>query len=150
MKPRASASFCHWPKLTSTPPGHVGPSCVSSPAVSRTTTSSAPARPTAVDHRRLVVEARHVADAHGVARAELEAEEILERARQARRATRRRGMRASSVPSTRIRPAVGSYSLASSFTSVVLPAPFSPTIATTVPAGSSRFTSSSTSRSVPG
>ena len=35
MKPRASASFCHWPKLTSTPPGHVGPSCVSRPAGKR-------------------------------------------------------------------------------------------------------------------
>ncbi len=31
MKPRASASFCHWPKDTSTPPGQVGPSCVSRP-----------------------------------------------------------------------------------------------------------------------
>ena len=47
MKPRASASFCHWPKLTSTPSGQVGPSCVSSPAASRATTSSAPARSTA-------------------------------------------------------------------------------------------------------
>ena len=34
------------------------------------------------------------------------------------------------------RPAVGSYSFASSLTSVVLPAPFSPTMATTAPAGS--------------
>ena len=84
MKPRASASFCHWPKLTSTPPGQVGPSCVSRPARSRTTTSSAPARPTAATTAALVVEARQVADAHRVARLELEAEEILERARQAR------------------------------------------------------------------
>ena len=45
-----------------------------------------------------------------------------------------------------MRPLVGSYIFASSFTSVDLPAPFSPTIATTVPAGSVRFTSSSTSR----
>ena len=36
-----------------------------------------------------------------------------------------------------MRPPVGSYIFASSLTSVVLPAPFSPTIATTVPAGSS-------------
>src|SRR5262245_14773981 len=48
MKPRASASFCHWPKDTSTPSGHVGPSCESSPAFRRTTPSSAPARATAV------------------------------------------------------------------------------------------------------
>ena len=48
MNPRARASFCHWPKLTSTPPGQVGPSCVSRPAGSRATTSSAPARRTAV------------------------------------------------------------------------------------------------------
>ena len=58
----------------------------------------------------------------------------------ARAACRRRGSR----------PDVGSYSLASSLTSVVLPAPFSPTIATTAPAGSSSYTSSSTRRSVPG
>ena len=84
MKPRASASFCHWPNDTSTPPGHVGPSCVSRPDGSRATTSSAPARSTAVDDRRLVVQARHVAEADGVARAELEAEEVLERAGQPR------------------------------------------------------------------
>ena len=135
MKPRASASFCHWPNDTSTPSGHVGPSCVSSPDGSRATTSSAPARSTAAMHRRLVVEPRHVAEADGVPRAELEAEEILERARQrvaprvraacARAARRRR----------RIAPDVGSYIFASSLTSVVLPAPFSPTIATTAPAG---------------
>src|SRR2546422_567262 len=47
MKPRASANFCHWPKLTSTPSGQVRPSCVSSPAGSRSTTSPAPARSTA-------------------------------------------------------------------------------------------------------
>ena len=45
-------------------------------------------------------------------------------------------MRASGVSSTRIAPDVGSYIFASSFTSVVLPAPFSPTMATTAPAGS--------------
>ena len=89
MKPRASASFCHCPNHTSTPPGHVGPSCVSSPAVSFTTTSSAPARADRGHDGRLVVEPRHVADADGVAGPELEAEEVLERAGQAARATRR-------------------------------------------------------------
>src|SRR6266576_5914540 len=47
MKPRASASFCHWPNDSSTPDGHVGPSCVSRPVVIRATTSPAPARSTA-------------------------------------------------------------------------------------------------------
>ena len=47
------------------------------------TTSSAPARPTAADDRRLVVEPRHVAEADRLAGAELEAEEVLERAGQA-------------------------------------------------------------------
>ncbi len=83
MKPRASASFCHCPKLTSTPPGHVGPSCVSSPSISRSTTSAAPARSTATDYGRLIVEPRHIADADGMARLKLEAEEILERAGEA-------------------------------------------------------------------
>ena len=78
MKPRASASFCHWPKLTSTPSGQVGPSCVSRPAGSRTITSSAPARLTAVATAALVVEPRQIADADGVPGAELEAEEVLE------------------------------------------------------------------------
>jgi len=44
MNPRASASFCHCPKDSSTPSGHVGPSCVSRPAGSRAITSCAPAR----------------------------------------------------------------------------------------------------------
>ena len=48
MNPRASASFCHCPKDTSTPSGQAGPSWVSSPAASRSTTSVAPARSTAV------------------------------------------------------------------------------------------------------
>src|SRR5256886_15250136 len=48
MKPRASASFCHWPNDSSTPHGHVGPSCVSRPDDRRATTSPAPARSTAV------------------------------------------------------------------------------------------------------
>ena len=80
MKPRASASFCHWPKLTSTPSGQVGPSCVSSPAASRATTSSAPARSTAATTAGSSSSRGHVADAHGLPRPELEPEEILERA----------------------------------------------------------------------
>ena len=59
-------------------------------------------------------------------------------------------IRARGTPSTKIAPLVGSYSFASSFTSVVLPAPFSPTTATTEPAGKKRSTSSRTSRLVPG
>ncbi len=83
MKPRASASFCHCPKLSSTPSGQVGPSCVSSPAVSRSTTSVGAA---ALDGRldsRPVVQLRYVANADGVASLELEPEEILKRTRQA-------------------------------------------------------------------
>ena len=38
-----------------------------------------------------------------------------------------------STPSSRIRPSFGSYSRASSLTSVVLPAPFSPTSASRSP-----------------
>ena len=109
MKPRASASFCHWPNDTSTPPGQVGPSCVSRPAGSRVDhVVGAGARDRGRD-RRLVVEPRHVAEADGVPRPELEAEEILERAGQPRpplvgaacapAACRRRGSR----------PEVGSY-----------------------------------------
>ena len=66
--------------------------------------------------------------------------------RPAARATRRPASRASGVSSTKIAPGVGSYIFASSFTSVVLPAPFSPTMATTAPAGSVSDTSSSTTR----
>ena len=84
MKPRASASFCHWPNDTSTPPGHVGPSCVSRPDGRRATTSSAPRAIDGRDDRGLVVQARHVAEADRLAGAELEAEEILERAGQPR------------------------------------------------------------------
>ena len=65
------------------------------PRRSRSTTSSAPARPTAARHRRLVVEARHVADADRLPRAELEAKEVLKGAGQARRATSSADMRAS-------------------------------------------------------
>ena len=55
-------------------------------------------------HRRHVVHARHVADAHGVARHELEPEEILKRARDARPPEIRRHAR-SSPPSTKNPPA---------------------------------------------
>ena len=84
MNPRASASFCHWPNETSTPPGQVGPSWVSRPAGRRATTSSAPGPVHRGGDRRLVVEARHVAHAHRVAGEQLEAEEVLEGAGQAR------------------------------------------------------------------
>jgi hypothetical protein len=57
---------------------------------------------------------------------------------------------ARSTPSTRIRPEVGSYIRDNSFTNVVLPAPFSPTTATTAPAGIRTDTSRSTHRDVPG
>ncbi len=56
----------------------------------------------------------------------------------------------SGTPSTRIAPDVGWYMPSSSLTSVVLPEPFSPTIATVAPAGSVRVSEESTGRSVPG
>ena len=59
-------------------------------------------------------------------------------------------MRASGAPSTRIAPDVGSYIRARSLTSVVFPAPFSPTIATTAPAGRVSETLSTARRDVPG
>ncbi len=69
--------------------------------------------------------------------AKFEAEEILERARQTSPATRRPACAPAACRPRRSHPTDGSYILASSLTSVVLPAPFSPTIATTAPAGSS-------------
>ena len=135
MKPRASASFCHCPNDTSTPSSHVGPSCVSRPLGSRATTSSAPARPTAA------------ATAGSSSRRGWSPTPTLWRASSSKRkkswnapAIRSRhaavGIVARSTPSTVMRPAVGRYMPASSLTSVVLPAPFSPTTATTEPAGS--------------
>ena len=47
MNPRARASFCHCPTESSTPSCHDAPSWVSMPSGRRSTTSSAPARPTA-------------------------------------------------------------------------------------------------------
>ena len=81
---RASASFCHWPNDTSTPPGHVGPSCVSSPDVRRDTTSLGAGPLDRRHHRALVVHASDVAQADRLARAELEAEKVLEGACEAR------------------------------------------------------------------
>ena len=80
---------------------------------------------------------------------ELEPKEVLERTGQARAPliSVHSGERGLVVE---IAPDVGSYIFASSFTSVVFPAPFSPTIATTTPAGSRSETSSRTSRDVPG
>jgi hypothetical protein len=49
-----------------------------------------------------------------------------------------------SVPSARTAPASGSYRRQSSFASVVLPAPFGPTIASDEPAGISKSNPSST------
>ena len=62
----------------------MGPSCVSNPAVSPTDDVVGAGALDGRRDRRLVVQARHVADAHGVAGSELEAEEVLERAGQSR------------------------------------------------------------------
>ena len=83
MKPRARASFCHCPKLTSTPSSHVGPSWVSSPAGQALDDVVGAGPVDGVDDGRLVVEARLVADADALAGDQLEAEEVLERAGQA-------------------------------------------------------------------
>ena len=105
------------------------------PAGSRATTSSRPARATAAVDRRRIVEARDVADADGWRAGSSKRKKSWNApASRARQSSAR--MRASGAPSTRMRPAVGSYSSQSSFTSVLLPAPFSPTSATTAPAGS--------------
>ncbi len=84
MKPRASASFCHWPKLTSTP-------CRPRLTQLRVEPERQPcdhifgARPSdGGGDGRPIVEAGEVADADGVSGAEFEAEEILERAGEAR------------------------------------------------------------------
>src|SRR5437016_5237963 len=149
MKPRASASFCHWPNDSSTPHGHVGPSCVSRPDARRATTSPAPARSTAVitagssssrgtSPKPIVCPARN----------SKRKKSWNAPARHSRHSLA--GKRASGVSSRRIEPDDGSYIFASSLTRVVLPAPFSPTIATTAPAGSVTDTSSSTTRDVPG
>src|SRR6185437_6596379 len=61
-----------------------------------------------------------------------------------------RAIEFSGTPSTSIVPDVGWYMPSSSLTSVVLPEPFSPTIATVAPAGSVRLSAESTGRSVPG
>src|SRR6202012_1426442 len=56
----------------------------------------------------------------------------------------------SGTSSIRMVPDVGLYMPSSSFTSVLLPEPFSPTIATVAPAGKVRLSAESTIRSVPG
>ncbi len=149
MKPRASASFCHWPNEISTPPGHVGPSCVSSPDVKWATTSLAPARSTAAvtagSSSSLPTSPKPTVCP---ARNSNRKKSWNAPARRARHSPA--GTRPSGVSSNRIDPDDGSYILARSFTSVVLPAPFSPTIATTAPAGRVTDTSSSTTRDVPG
>ena len=135
----------------STPSGQVGPSCVSRPARQPRDHVVGAGAVDGGDDGRLVVEARHVAEADGVPRAELEAEEILEGAGQPRAplvgARCARAVRSS----TRIAPTSARTSCASSLTSVVLPAPFSPTMATTAPAGSvERDVVEHEPRSVPG
>ena len=80
MKPRASASFCHWPKLTSTPSGQVGAELRLEPGRQPLDHVVRSGPLDGRDHRGLVVEAGHIADAHGMARPELEPEEILKRA----------------------------------------------------------------------
>jgi hypothetical protein len=92
MNPRASASFCHCPKLISAPSGQVTPSCVSIPEASCSTRFT---RAGTIDGGRYghhIVEARQVADTHGVARPELKTG---------------KAMCARSTPSTRMRPLVG-------------------------------------------
>src|SRR5438128_1344976 len=149
MKPRASANFCHWPNDSSTPYGHVGPSCVSRPDVRRATTSPAPARSTAVTTAGSS-SSRGTSPKPTVCPARNSKRKKSWNAPARRACHSTAGRRASGVSSTRIEPDDGSYIFASSLTSVVLPAPFSPTMATTAPAGSVTDTSSSTTREVPG
>src|ERR1700674_3439782 len=169
MKPRASASFCHWPNESSTPDGHVGPSCVSRPDFRRATTSPAPARSTAAttagsssirgtSPKPTVCPARNSKRKKSwnpppnppvcPPRNPRRKKPGIAPAGGARHSAA--GTRASGVSSTKIEPEDGSYIFASSLTSVVLPAPFSPTMATTAPTGSVNDTSSSTTRDVPG
>src|ERR1700674_2190962 len=149
MKPRASASFCHWPNESSTPDGHVGPSCVSRPDVRRATTSPAPARSTAATTAGSS-SIRGTSPKPTVCPARNKKRKKSWNAPERRPRHSAAGTRASGVSSTKIEPEDGSYIFASSLTSVVLPAPFSPTMATTAPTGSVNDTSSSTTRDVPG
>ena len=64
MKPRASASFCHCPNESSTPPGHVGPSCVSRPDGQAGDDIVGAGAIDRRQHRRLVVQSGDVAQAH--------------------------------------------------------------------------------------
>ena len=119
MNPRASASFCHWPTDTSTPSSQVGPSWVSSPAGSRSMTSSAPARSTAALDRGAVVDARQVAEADAAPAGSSKRKKSW-KAPASRSRHIGSGMRARSTPSTVMRPAVGVVEPASSFTRVRL------------------------------
>jgi hypothetical protein len=103
----------------------------------------------AVEGGVVVVAGGEVGDADGFDRGELEAGEVLEGGGRAF-APASRSSAASGVPSTRISPAPGRYIPRSSFASVVLPEPFSPTKATVLPAGRSKSRSRRTSTSVPG
>ena len=107
MKPRASASFCHWPNDTSTPSGQVGPSCVSRPAARRVDDVVGAGPVDRADDGRLVVEARHVAHADRVPGAELEAKKSW-KAPARSRAPRVGAACARAAVVDRIRPEVGS------------------------------------------
>ena len=122
MNPRASASFCHCPKDTSTPSSQSAPSCVSSPAGSAVDhVGRRPRDPTA----RSTAAASSCATGHpaptDVQGAELEAEEVLERAGEAGAPFVGAGIRPMSTPSALMRPEVGSYMRASSFDERDLP-----------------------------
>ena len=135
MKPRARASFCHWPKDSSTP---LGPGRAELGVEPRRQPCHYVAGAGAVDRREPPPAPRPCAG-HRLSPP-----------------CARRGIRNGKNPGTRppcglanprrpsapgahrrpgFRPEEGSYILASSLTSVVLPAPFSPTMATTAPAG---------------
>ena len=83
MKPRASASFCHWPNDRSTPSGHVAPELRVEARLQARDHVVGAGPIDGSDHSGFVVETRHVAKADRLARQKLEAEEILKRARQA-------------------------------------------------------------------
>ncbi len=107
MKPRASASFCHCPKQTSTPPGQVGPSWVLE-ASRRACRPRRRRRPgDGGTQRRLVVQPGQVTQPDGLTRQQLEPEEVLVGAGQPGPPLRRAACRRRSTPSTRMRPSLG-------------------------------------------
>ena len=99
--------------------------------------------------RRRIIEPRQLAHSDAALGGELEPEEVLERPGDPFPPAGRRH-RASGRSSIRIRPPVGSWSLASSLTSVDFPAPFSLTIATADLAGRVRSMPSKALRLAPG